>query len=347
MSTKIDIISGFLGAGKTTLIKKLLDSNLSSEKVVIIENEFGQIGIDGGILKNTGIHIKEINSGCICCSLVGDFDAALKEVLKKFQPDRIIIEPSGVGKLSDIITACKKAVNQSEGDMNICAAVVDPIKYKIYIKNFSEFFSNQIESAKTIILSRTQKIAEEKLLEVVKDIKSRNQTANIITTPWDELTAETMISVAEHDASILLTSQMPLKVKVHKKNNYADCSCGNAQHHHEHGSCTCGENNHERCDCESHHHNADDVFENWGIETPHIFSENEIKDALEMLSNSDSFGTVLRAKGIIPIDEKNWVQFDFVPEEFEFKTIAPDYTGRLCVIGVNLNNAKLAELFHV
>ena len=347
MSTKIDIISGFLGAGKTTLIKKLLNGYLSSEIVVIIENEVGQIGIDGGILKNTGIHIKEINSGCICCSLVGDFDAALKEVLNKFQPDRIMIEPSGVGKLSDIITACKKAVNQSDSEMNICAAVVDPIKYKMYIKNFSEFFSNQIEYAKTIILSRTQNLKEEKLSEVVKDIKSRNQTANIITTPWDELTAETIISVAEQDTSISLMSKIPLKVKVCKQDSHVHDSCAHAEHQNEHNGCSCDEHKHEHCDCETHHHDAADVFENWGIETPHIFSEHEIKDALKLLSDSDRFGTVLRAKGIIPIDEKNWVQFDFVPEEFELKPIAPDYTGRLCVIGVNLNDVKLAELFHV
>jgi G3E family GTPase len=347
MSTKIDIISGFLGAGKTTLIKKLLNGDLSFGKVVIIENEFGQIGIDGGFLKDTGIQIKEINSGCICCSLVGDFNAALKEVLKKFQPDRIIIEPSGVGKLSDIITACKKAVNQSDSEMNICAAVVDPIKYKIYIKNFSEFFSNQIEYAKTIILSRTQMIAEEKLLEVVKDIKSRNHAANIITTPWDELTAETMISVAEQDISTSLMNQIPVKVKVYKQDSHVHCSCGHAELQHEHKVCSCDEHKHEHCTGEGHHHAADEVFENWGIETPHIFTENEIKDALKILSDSDSFGTVLRAKGIIPIDEKNWVQFDFVPEEFELKPIAPDYTGRLCVIGVNLNDVKLAELFHV
>lgn len=330
MSVKIDIISGFLGAGKTTLLKKLLSSKLSSEKVVIIENEFGQIGIDGVILKNTEIQIKEINSGCICCSLVGDFDAALKDVLKKFQPDRIMIEPSGVGKLSDIIAACKKAISQNDAKLNICAVVVDPIKYKMYIKNFSEFFSNQIKFAKTVILSRTQKVEEEKLLVVVKDIKSLNPAANIITTPWDELTAETILSVAEQDASISLASPISLHVRVH-----------------EHGKCSCGEHNHEHCNCEGHHHDADDVFENWGIETPHIFSENEIRDALKELSNSDSYGRVLRAKGIIPIDEKNWIQFDFVPEEFELKPIAPDYTGRLCVIGVNLNRTKLAELFRV
>ncbi len=343
MSTKIDIISGFLGSGKTTLIKKLLNEKLSSEKVVIIENEFGEIGIDGGILKNTGIQIREINAGCICCTLLGNFDAALKDVLKKYQPDRVIIEPSGVGKLSDITEACRKVIAQSDSEINIQAVIVDPIKYKMYIKNFSEFFSNQIECAKTVILSRTQKVEAEKLSEVVKDIKTRNPSAKIMTTPWEELSAETIIAAAEQEGAVpLIEQEAP-----HKHGDHCE------GHEHEHGS-HCGDHEHEHHEeghvhdhhCKGHHH-ADDVFENWGVETPRTFSEKEIRDILKILSDSEKYGTVLRAKGIVPMDEKDWTQFDFIPEEFELRPIAPDYTGRLCVIGVGLNRPALAELFGV
>lgn len=325
MSTKIDIISGFLGSGKTTLIKKLLNEKLSSEKVVIIENEFGEIGIDGGILKNTGIQIREINAGCICCTLLGNFDAALKDVLKKYHPDRVIIEPSGVGKLSDITEACRKAITQSDSEINIQAVIVDPIKYKMYIRNFSEFFSNQIECAKTVILSRTQKVEAEKLSEVVKDIKARNPAAKIMTTPWEELSAETILAAAEQEGAVpLIEQEAP-----HKHGGH----CGDHEHVHDHH-------------CEGHHH-ADDVFENWGVETPRAFSEKEIRDILKALSDSGKYGTVLRAKGILPMDERDWTQFDFVPEESGLRPIAPDYTGRLCVIGVGLNRPALAELFGV
>ncbi|MBW7572116.1 CobW family GTP-binding protein [Caproiciproducens faecalis] len=327
MSTKIDIISGFLGSGKTTLIKKLLSEMLSSEKVVIIENEFGEIGIDGGILKDSGIQIREINAGCICCTLLGNFDAALKDVLKKYHPDRVIIEPSGVGKLSDITAACQKVIAQSDSEINIQAVIVDPIKYKMYIKNFSEFYSNQIECAKTIILSRTQKIDQAKLSEVVNDIRKCNPSAKIMTTPWEELSAQTILAAAEETGSTPLIQQEEAFESVHH-----------------HGHCT--EHGHGHCNCEGHHH-ADDVFENWGMETPHLFSEEQIKNMLKKLSESEKYGTVLRAKGILPVSEKNWVQFDFVPEEFELHPIAPDYTGRLCVIGVNLNRPALAELFGV
>ncbi len=349
MSTKIDIISGFLGSGKTTLIKKLLNEKLSSEKVVIIENEFGEIGIDGGILKNTGIQIREINAGCICCTLLGNFDAALKDVLKKYHPDRVIIEPSGVGKLSDITEACRKVIAQSDSEINIQAVIVDPIKYKMYIKNFSEFFSNQIECAKTVILSRTQKVGAEKLSEVVKDIKARNPFAKIMTTPWEELSAETIITAAEQEGAVLLIEQEA----PHKHGGH----CGDHEHGHEHGDHCEGHGHEHDHHCESHehthdhhcegHHHADDVFENWGVETPRTFSEKEIKDMLETLSDSEKYGTVLRAKGIVPVGEKDWTQFDFVPEEFELRPIAPDYTGRLCVIGVGLNRPALAELFGV
>ncbi|MGX8702184.1 CobW family GTP-binding protein [Caproiciproducens sp.] len=341
MSTKIDIISGFLGSGKTTLIKKLLNEKLSSEKVVIIENEFGEIGIDGGILKNTGIQIREINAGCICCTLLGNFDAALKDVLKKYHPDRVIIEPSGVGKLSDITEACRKAITQSDSEINIQAVIVDPIKYKMYIKNFSEFFSNQIECAKTVILSRTQKVEAEKLSEVVKDIKARNPAAKIMTTPWEELSAETILAAAEQEGAVpLIEQEAP-----HKHGGH----CGEHEHDHHgeghvHGD-HCEGHEHEH-HCEGHHH-ADDVFENWGVETPRTFSEKELREILRTLSDSEKYGTVLRAKGILPVDEKDWTQFDFVPEEFGLRPIAPDYTGRLCVIGVGLNRPALAELFGV
>ncbi|WP_444658152.1 CobW family GTP-binding protein [Caproiciproducens sp. R2] len=354
MSTKIDIISGFLGSGKTTLIKKLLNEKLSSEKVVIIENEFGEIGIDGGILKNTGIQIREINAGCICCTLLGNFDAALKDVLKKYHPDRVIIEPSGVGKLSDITEACRKAITQSDSEINIQAVIVDPIKYKMYIRNFSEFFSNQIECAKTVILSRTQKVEAEKLSEVVKDIKARNPSAKIMTTPWEELSAETILAAAEQEGAVpLIEQEAPHKHGGHcgDHEHVHDHHCEGHEHGdhcegHEHGDhCEGHEHEHDH-HCEGHHH-ADDVFENWGVETPRTFSEKEIRDMLKMLSDSEKYGTVLRAKGIVPVDEKDWTQFDFVPEEFGLRPIAPDYTGRLCVIGVGLNRPALAELFGV
>ena len=323
MSTKIDIISGFLGSGKTTLIKKLL-SEKNNEKIVIIENEFGEIGIDGGILKETGLHIKEINSGCICCSLVGDFSDALKEMLKKFSPDRIIIEPSGVGKLSDVLATCNKF---AKGDItvNMCITVVDATKYKMYSRNFAEFFSNQIINAKTIIMSRTQNTDSITVSGIVKQIHEQNPNANIITTNWDDLSPNKIIFVAEcaeKSDNILTAEEMHI------------CNCG---HH----------NNGEDCNCGHHHnHHADEIFDVWGAETPEIFSNDGLNSILEKLSD-EKMGTVLRAKGIIPINKKDWIQFDFVPEEIKLNKIDPDYIGRICVIGERLNKNELAKLFGI
>lgn len=320
MATKIDIVSGFLGAGKTTLIKKLLKEKLHKERVVLIENEFGEIGIDGGILRDSGIEIKEMNSGCICCSLVGDFTIALKEVFRKYNPHRVIIEPSGVGKLSSVIDACKKFEKLSDAKLNMVIAVVDALKYRMYISNFGEFFKDQIGNAKTVILSRTQKSDQEKLLYVAKDIQSRNKAANIVTTSWDSIDSETIISAAEQDAANSLENQIRLKIKLRKPDSYSQSKLN---------------------------HSAHDVFSNWGIETPRIFNESMIKKSLEQLSNTSIYGNVLRAKGIVPTEKGNWIQFDYVPNEIDIKQISPDYTGRICVIGEKLDKSALQVLFSI
>lgn len=320
MSTKIDIVSGFLGAGKTTLIKKLLSEKLSSEKVVLIENEFGEIGIDGGILKNSGIEIKEMNSGCICCSLVGSFSASLKEVLKRYKPDRIIIEPSGVGKLSGVIEACRKMEKQEDVAVNMCIAVVDAVKYMIYINNFGEFFGDQLKYAKTIILSRTQMMQQDKLSAVVKDIQRRNTKANIVTTDWSKLDGADIVSLAEQDSSISLENQLTMKVRLRRFTAIE----GNQHAHRTHQS----------------------VFQSWGVETPRVFSESELRSILKGLDIKKR-GNILRAKGIVALEDGNWVQFDFVPGEMELKPICPDYTGRICVIGEGLDAAQLTAYFKV
>jgi G3E family GTPase len=316
MQTKIDIISGFLGAGKTTLIKKLLEESFAGQKIVLIENEFGEIGIDGGILKQTGVQIREINSGCICCTLIGDFDTALKEVIQQYHPERIVIEPSGVGKLSDVIKVCAKIALKEEADVNLCVTVADATKYRMYSKNFGEFFNNQIENAKTLILSRTQKMDADKLSAVVKDIQHRNSSAAVITTPWDELSGNSILSVAEKGAKLLLNPQ--------------DLSC--EDHDHEHGI----EHDHH------HHHSGKEAFDVWSVQTPKVFEPNEIESILKKLPQS-----VLRAKGIVTLSDGSWLQFDFVPEEISSRAIAPDFTGRLCVIGKELDQAGLIGLFGV
>ena len=318
---KIDIISGFLGAGKTTLIKKLVADAFQGEKLVIIENEFGEIGIDGGFLKESGIQITEMNSGCICCSLVGDFGNALKDVLEKYSPDRVIIEPSGVGKLSDVIKAVKNIGDDVK--INSTAAVVDASKCKMYMKNYGEFYNNQIESAGTIILSRTQNISEEKLAKVLTMIKERNDEASVITTPWDEIDGKIVLEAMEK----VNTLEKEILEEHHHHDHDGECCCG---HHHEHG-----------------HHHADDVFTSWGVETAHKFTEEELKDIVSKLASDKSFGEVLRAKGIVASDEGEWFHFDLVPEETELRRGAADYTGRICVIGSNLNEAAIKELFHV
>lgn len=341
--TKIDIISGFLGAGKTTLIKKLLEDGLKGEKLVLIENEFGEIGIDGGFLKDTGIEITEMNSGCICCSLVGDFSTALKEVLDKYTPDRIIIEPSGVGKLSDVIQAVLSIKDKTDIVINSLVTVADATKCKMYMKNFGEFFNNQIEHANTIILSRTQKMKDIKLENTVKDIREHNQKAAIITTSWDEINGKQMINVMEQKKS--LEEEMLQEIQIcpecgHDHHHHDDTCCSHDSHSHHHNHTCCNHDSHDQ-------HHAEEVFTSWGIETPHKFTEEEIEKILKNLSETELYGTILRAKGMLPIQDGTWRYFDLVPREYEIREGTADYTGRICVIGTKLAESSLKELFKV
>ena len=357
--TKIDIISGFLGAGKTTLIKKLLQEALNGQKVVLIENEFGEIGIDGGFLKDAGIQITEMNSGCICCSLVGDFGAALKKVVEQYHPDRIIIEPSGVGKLSDVIAAVMNVAGDIDLDLNSFVTVADATKCKMYMKNFGEFYNNQVESANTIILSRTQGMKEEKLAQAVSMIQEKNAKAKIITTPWDELTGEQILAVMEQGHSLaeeLMEEAMKLhEEEEHEHHHHDDDDDHEHEHHHhhhdhdehhhdhdEHGEeCTCGCHDHDH----HHHHHADEVFTSWGKETPRKYTKEELDEILVKLSEETEFGIILRAKGMLPAADGTWLYFDLVPGEYEIRNGAPDYTGRLCVIGSKMDTDKLEKLF--
>ena len=374
--TKIDIISGFLGAGKTTLIKKLLAEAFPGEKLVLIENEFGEISIDGGFLKESGVQISEMSSGCICCSLVGDFHQALKDVSAQFHPDRILIEPSGVGKLSDVIVAVENTAAESPDlKLNSFVTVADASKVKVYMKNFGEFYNNQIESAGTIILSRTQKLSQEKLEAAVSMLREKNPDAAILTTPWDQLDGKTILSAME---KVSLAEELLAKMRAeheaeeaehehhhhdHEEHeHHHDHDHGEHEHHHDHDH---GEHEHHRgheehdhhhhhghecsdpgCSCHGHHHHhhADEVFSSWGKETPKAFSQADIARILTVL-DSGEYGRILRAKGIVNGTEGAWVEFDYVPEEHEVRTGRPDYTGRLCVIGAELNEKKLAELF--
>ena len=349
--TKIDIISGFLGAGKTTLIKKLIKEGFNGEKLVLIENEFGEIGIDGGFLKEGGVEITEMNSGCICCSLVGDFGAALKDVLENYKPDRVIIEPSGVGKLSDVIKAVENVDEGMEVILNARVAVVDALKCKMYMKNFGEFFNNQIESATSIILSRTQKVSEAKLEECVKMIREHNAKAAIVTTSWDEITGAKLLEVMESKQSLeaeLMKEEAvcPSCGHVHHEHHDHEC-CEHDHDHHEHECCghDHDHHDHECCGHDHHHHHADEVFTSWGMETPRKYSEEEIKEALETLSQSEEYGIILRAKGILQNKEGKWFCFDMVPGEYEIREENADYTGRLCVIGTKLDEEGLKRLF--
>lgn len=362
---KIDIISGFLGAGKTTLIKKLVAEAFQGEKLVIIENEFGEIGIDGGFLKESGIQITEMNSGCICCSLVGDFSEALKEVLEKYSPDRVIIEPSGVGKLSDVA----KAVKNAGGDVQInsTAVVVDASKCKMYMKNYGEFYNNQVEYAGTIILSRTQKISDEKLETCLKLIREKNTEASVITTPWDDIDGKKILEAMEKVNSL---EKELLEEHEHHHHHHEDGEeCCHHGHHHEDGEECCHHGHHhedgEEChhghhheDGEEcchhghdghghHHHHADEVFTSWGVETAYKFTEEELKGIVDKLSTDNTFGEVLRAKGIVASTEGEWFHFDLVPEETEIRKGAADFTGRVCVIGSKLNENAIKDLFHV
>ncbi len=338
--TKVDIISGFLGAGKTTLISKLLKEVLKDEQVVLIENEFGEIGIDGGFLKDSGVQVTEMNSGCICCSLVGDFGKALAEVLEKFTPDRIVIEPSGVGKLSDVIKAVE-GVDSADIKLNSFTTVVDAKKSKMYMKNFGEFFNNQVEYAGTIILSRTKDMKQEKLEECVKLLRGHNKTATIITTPWEEINGAQILAAMEKDNTL---EKAMLEEHEHECCHHHD---HDGEHHHDHGEdCTCGCHDHDHDgEHHHHHHHADEVFASWGVETPHKFTREELNTALSELSESDRHGMILRAKGIVPASEGGWLHFDMTPGEYEIREGAADVTGRICVIGSKLKKEEIAALF--
>ena len=385
--TKIDIFSGFLGAGKTTLIKKLLKEAYKGEQVVLIENEFGEIGIDGGFLKEAGVEIREMNSGCICCSLVGDFGTALKEVIAKYEPQRIVIEPSGVGKLSDVIKAVQKIENEVEIKLNSFTTVVDATKCKMYMKNFGEFFSNQIEYAGTVILSRTDKASEEKIAAALEIIRGLNQTAAVITTPIEKLSGEKILDTMENNRSLekeLMDEEVcPVcgghhahehhhdhdheecgcghdhDHEHHHDHDHEECGCGHDhdhEHHHDHDheECGCGhdhDHDHEECGCghdhdHHHHHHADEVFTSWGKETTKKYTKEGIHEILEALSNhNDEYGMVLRAKGMVEGEDGQWIYFDMVPGEADVREGAPEYTGRICVIGSKMNEANLARLF--
>lgn len=354
--TKIDIISGFLGAGKTTLIKKLLSDAYKGEQVVLIENEFGEIGIDGGFLKEAGIEIREMNSGCICCSLVGDFGKSLHEVVDTYHPDRILIEPSGVGKLSDVIKAVQDVQGEIDAELNSFTTVVDVTKCKIYRKNFGEFFSNQIEYAGAVILSRTDKAKPEKIQESVALLRELNEKAPIITTPIEQLPGEKILETMESIKSLEdeLLAEVAKEVHDHEHHHHHDHEECDHEHHHHHdheehehhhhdGECSCGCGHHHH-DHEGHHH-ADEVFTSWGKETIHTYTKDEVSAILKTLEEDGSYGNVLRAKGMVAGADGEWIYFDMVPEEHEVRTGAPEYTGRICVIGAELNEDKLAELF--
>ncbi len=367
--TKIDIISGFLGAGKTTLIKKLLKESLADTKVVLIENEFGEIGIDGGFLKDAGIQIKEMNSGCICCSLVGDFGASLKEVLDTYKPERVIIEPSGVGKLSDVEKAVLNVDTEVDAVLNSKVAVVDATKCKMYIKNFGEFFINQIEYADTIVLSRTDKLSQEKLEKVLEMIRERNDHATIITTPWDQITGADILATMEQENDLLavILEEMEEEHECccghhHHDHEEHECCCGHHHHDHEEHECCCGHHGHEHhhehhhdhgeecsCGCGGHHehghHHADEVFTSWGIETVAQYTMDEINSIMEALEEEETYGMVLRAKGMVAGADGTWIYFDYVPGEADVRAGKPDVTGKLCVIGSGLKEEKLSELF--
>ena len=374
---KIDIISGFLGAGKTTLIKKLLKDGFNGEQVVLIENEFGEIGIDGGFLKEAGIQIREMNSGCICCSLVGDFGTSLKEVVDKYHPDRILIEPSGVGKLSDVI----KAVQGVQGDVDIVlnsyTTVVDAKKCKMYMRNFGEFFDNQVEYAGAIIMSRTDIIDEKKAQQAMELLRGINAKAAIITTPIEKLDGKKILEVMEKPVSLeeeLMSEEEVCPecghVHEHGEHHHHDhdheCGCGHdheehEHHHHDHDhECGCGHDHEEHehhhhdhdheCGCghdhhDHHHHHADEVFTSWGKETPHKFNEDKLKETLDELANTEEYGIILRAKGMLPSQDGTWIYFDMVPEEYEIREGQPEYTGRLCVIGSKLEEDAIRKLF--
>ncbi|MBR2908436.1 MAG: GTP-binding protein [Clostridia bacterium] len=357
--TKIDIISGFLGAGKTTLLKKLIKEAYAGEKLVLIENEFGEIGIDGGFMQDAGIEVTEMNSGCICCSLVGDFGKALEKVLKEFSPDRILIEPSGVGKLSDVIRAVEGVTGEGAA-LNCFTTVVDVNKCKMYMKNFGEFFNDQVKNAGCIVLSHTGKCSDEKIAAVVGMLRTENETATIVTTDWDSLTGAQLLLAMERQ-NTLSDELKKLEEEAHHHHEHhhhehgEECCCGHHhgeehehhhhhdEHHHEHGeNCTCGCHDHDH-----HHHHADEVFTSWGVETSKKFAKGEIDKILDTLSEGDAYGMILRAKGIVQCEDGSWIHFDYVPGEPNVRTGCADVIGRLCVIGAKIDKAGLSVLFGV
>lgn len=377
--TKVNIISGFLGAGKTTFIKQLIDQVFAGEKLVLIENEFGEIGIDGGFLKDAGIEITEMNSGCICCTLVGDFSRALQKVLAEYEPDRVIIEPSGVGKLSDIVKAIEDVKEEADIEIDGRITVVDGKKAKLYLKNFGEFFKDQVEHASTIVVSRTQMMTDEKIEECVRMLREENQEAAIISTPWEQLGKEAIQHALEHGAEI--EGLLEEAHGHHHHHEHSDECCGHEHHHHhehddecghehhhhhehddecghghhhhhEHDDECCGHEHHHHdhdgcCGHDHHHHHADEVFTSWGKETAHKYTEEELDYLLKALSGTEAYGTVLRSKGIIAMSDGTWKQFDLVPEEYEVREGQADYTGRICVIGTDLKEEELLKLFHI
>lgn len=324
--TKVDIISGFLGAGKTTFIKKLIGEVFAGEKLVLIENEFGEIGIDGGFLKDAGVEITEMNSGCICCTLVGDFSKALKKVIDEYHPDRVIIEPSGVGKLSDVARAIEDVKETADIEIDGRITVVDGKKAKMYLKNFGEFFEDQVKHASTIVISRTQMMTDEKIEECVHLLRHENEEATIITTPWEKLGKEAVLHALLHG------TEMEELLEHHEHHEYHE-------HHHEHGEC---------CHHEHHgHHHADEVFTSWGKETAHKYTEEELDFLVKALSETEGYGKILRSKGIVEMTDGTWKQFDLVPEEYEVRESQADYTGRVCVIGTDLAEDELLKLFRI
>ncbi len=390
--TKVDIISGFLGAGKTTFIKRLIDQVFTGEKLVLIENEFGEIGIDGGFLKDAGIEITEMNSGCICCTLVGDFSKALQKVLEEYRPDRVLIEPSGVGKLSDIVKAIESVKKDAEVEISGRITVVDGKKAKLYLKNFGEFFEDQVKHASTIVISRTQMMTDEKIEECVHMLREENPEASIISTPWEELDREAVCRALGHGAEI------EEFLEDHGGHHHGSEECGCGRHHHDHEETCCGHHDcqenssghhhdhevtccghahdhghdHEETCCSHHHHDhgheetccghahdhghhhhghhhhhADEIFTSWGRETAHKYTDEELDFLLKALSETEGYGTILRSKGIIPMTDGTWKQFDLVPEEYEVREGRADYTGRVCVIGTDLKEEELLKLFHI
>ena len=405
--TKIDIISGFLGAGKTTFIKKMLEEVFANEKVVLVENEYGEVGIDGGFLKDSGIEIKELNSGCICCSLVGDFTRSLAEVIDTYHPDRILIEPSGVGKLSDVLTSVKKIEDTHDAKVNALVTVANAVKATKQMRAFGEFFTNQVENAATIVLSRTQNMTPEKLEKCVKDLQAVNPKAVIITTPWDEISGQQILSAMEDQDTLTAELMEEAKKHMHEHEHHHDhdhdeecgcshehhhdhdhddeCGCGHEhhhdhdhdeecgcghEHHHDHDhdeECGCGHEHHhdhdhdEECGCghdhhhhddecgcgHDHHHDADEVFTSWGRETPHKYTREDVESILKTLCDTEDYGVILRAKGMVPEEDGTWIYFDMVPGEYEVRGGEPDYTGRLCVIGTDIDEKGLEQLFHI